>query len=109
MLRAAVTIGCVAAMVAAAIVAVRLRDTRRTPTQISDGEPFGERLATTVSRGGGMVLGACLAGVLTIGAGSRLMMRVLAATSSDDVQGRLTDAEEVIGEVSVGGSVFLII
>lgn len=56
-----------------------------------------------------MLLGALLAGVLTIGAGSRLMMRVMAATSSDDVQGRLTEADEIIGEVSVGGSVFLIV
>ena len=37
------------------------------------------------------------------------MMRVLAATSSDDVQGLRTEADEIVGEVSVGGSVFLIL
>ena len=56
-----------------------------------------------------MLVGASLAGVLTIGAGGRLMMRVLAATSSDDVQGLRTEADEIVGEVSVGGSVFLIV
>jgi hypothetical protein len=56
-----------------------------------------------------MLIGAIVAGVLTIGAGLRLMMRVLAATSADEVQGRLTEADEVIGEVSVGGSMFLVV
>jgi hypothetical protein len=109
MLKAGVTIGCAAAMVAAVVLAVRLRHTRRTPSPITGSEPFGERLAVTVGRTGGMLIGAYLAGVLTIGAGGRLMMRVLAATSSDGVQGLQTEADETIGEVSVGGSVFLIV
>jgi hypothetical protein len=109
MLKAGVTIGCAAGMVAAAVLAVRFRHTRRTPSPITGSEPFGERLAVTVSRTGGMLIGAYLAGVLTIGAGGRLMMRVLAATSSDGVQGLQTEADETIGEVSVGGSAFLIV
>ena len=109
MVKAGVTIGCAVAMVVAAVLAVRLRHTRRTPSPLSGREPFGERLAVTVSRAGGMLLGALLAGVLTIGAGGRLMMRVLAATSSDDVQGLQTEADEIVGEVSVGGSMFLIV
>jgi hypothetical protein len=108
MLKAGVTIGCAAAMIVAAVLAVQLRHTRRTPSPLSGSEPFGERFAVTVGRTGGMLFGASLAGVLTIGAGSRLMMRVLAATSSDDVQGLRTEADEIIGNVSVGGSVFLI-
>lgn len=107
MLKAGVTIGCAAAMVAAAVLTVRLRHTRREPSPLSGGEPLRERLAVTVSRAGGMLVGAYLAGVLTIGAGARLMMRVLAATSSDDVQGLQTEADETIGEVSIGGSLFL--
>jgi hypothetical protein len=109
MLRIGITVGCVAAMVAAAVMAIRLRDTRRTPSPLSGTEPFGERLAVTAGRAGGMLAGACLAGVLTIGAGIRLMMRVLAATSSDDVQGLRTEADEVVGRVSVDGSFFLIV
>jgi hypothetical protein len=109
MLKAGVTIGCAAAMVAAAALTIRLRHTRRTPSPLSGSEPFGERLAVTVSRAGGMLIGAYLTGVLTIGAGGRLMMRVLAVTSPDDVQGLRTEADEVIGEVSVGGTVFLVV
>lgn len=109
MLKAGVTIACAAAIVAAAVLAVRLRHTRRTPSPLSGREPFGERLAVTAGRAGGMLIGALLAGVLTLGAGSRLMMRVLAATSSDDVQGLRTEADEIVGEVSLGGSVFLIV
>ena len=56
-----------------------------------------------------MLVGAHLAGLLTVGAGGWLMMRVLAATSSDDVQGLRTEAEEIVGDVSVGGSMFLIV
>ena len=109
MLRAAITIGCAAAVVAACTLVVRLRHTRRTPSPLTGQEPFGERLAVTVGRTGGMLAGASLGGVLAIGAGSRLMMRVLAATSSDGVQGLRTDAGETIGDVTVGGSVFLIL
>lgn len=109
MLKAGVTIGCAAAMIVAVVLAVQLRHTRRTPSPLSGGEPFSERLAVTVGRSAGMLTGAILAGVLTIGAGGRLLMRIMAATSSDDVQGRLTEAEEIVGEVSVGGSVFLIV
>src|SRR5688500_16855394 len=109
MLKAAVTVGCVAAMVEAAVLAVRLRHTHRTPSPLSDSDPFGERLAVTVSRAGGMVAGAILAGVLSIGAGSRLMMRALAASSPDEVQGRLTEAEEVVGRVSLSGTAFLVL
>ena len=87
MLKAGITIGCAGAMVAAAVLAVGLRHTRRTPSPLSGSEPLRERLAVTVSRAGGMLIGAYLGGLLTIGAGGRLMMRVLAATSSDDVQG----------------------
>lgn len=109
MLKAGVTVGCAVAMVAALILIVRLRDTRRVPSPLTGTEPFGERLAVTVSRASGMLAGAMVAGVLTVGAGGRLLMRVLAATSSQDAQGRLTDAEEIVGEVSVDGSLFLIL
>lgn len=109
MLKTVVTLGCAAAIVAAVVLTVRLRDTRRTPSPLSGSEPFRDRLAVTVGRTGGMVFGAVVAGVFTVGAGGRLLMRILAATSPDRVQGRLTDAEEVVGEVSVSGSVFLVV
>lgn len=109
MLKAGITVGCAVAMVVAAALSVRLRGTRRSLSPLTGREPFAERLAVTAGRTGGMLAGALIAGLLTIGAGGRLMMRILAATSSDEVQGLQTAAEEVIDEVSVDGSVFLIV
>jgi tryptophan-rich sensory protein len=61
-----------------------------------------------VARIGAATLTAGLVGViLGFGLGSRLMMRTLAATSPD-ARGRLTDADEIVGEVSTGGTVFLV-
>jgi hypothetical protein len=44
------------------------------------------------------------AGVLVVGFGGRLVMRVLAATSGTTAQGRTTDAGEQVGEISLGGT-----
>lgn len=49
------------------------------------------------------------AGILLAGAGGRLAMRLLAATADDAAQGRLTEAEEVVGEISVGGTIGFIV
>ena len=103
------TVGCAAAVLTALTLVIRLRHTRRTPSQLTGREPFAERLAVTVGRAGGMLAGAYLGGILAIGAGGRLMMRVLASTSPDEVQGLRTDAEETIGDVTLDGSMFLIV
>ena len=82
-------------------------------------------IALVVQRGGGarederqmewpswvaVSLGAGLAaGVLAAGAGGRLMMRLLGATSSADVQGLPTEAGETIGEITVGGTLGFIV
>lgn len=110
MLKTGITIGCAASLVAAAVLAVRLRSTQRMPqSPLTGQEDFGERLAVTTGRVGGMLAGALLSGILTIGVGGRLLMRILASTSSDSLQGRRTEADAVIGKVSVDGSVFLIV
>lgn len=36
-------------------------------------------------------------------------MRLIAATSDESAQGRLTEAEAVVGEVTVGGTLFLVV
>jgi len=109
MLKAVVTIGSAVAMALAFALIVVLRDQRRTPTPLAGDEPLRERVAVTLGRTSGMVAGAGLAGVLTMGAGLRLMMRVLAVTSPQAAQGLRTEADEVVGDVSVGGSLFLIV
>ncbi len=46
-----------------------------------------------------------VAGLLVPGLGGRLLMRITAATSPPEAQGRLTEAGEVVGEITLGGTV----
>jgi hypothetical protein len=56
------------------------------------------------------MLGAgAVAGFLVAGLGGRLFMRLMAATSGDTAQGRLTEAEEVVGDITFDGTVGFII
>jgi len=48
-------------------------------------------------------------GLLVVGLGGRLVMRLLGATSGDDAQGRITDAGETVGEITFGGTLGFII
>ena len=49
------------------------------------------------------------AGLLVAGAGGRLIMRLLAATSDDAAQGRVTEADEIVGQITTSGTVDLLI
>lgn len=53
----------------------------------------------------GVVGAAVIAGILVVGLGGRLLMRVMAATSGGAAQGKLTEAGEVVGDITLGGSV----
>jgi hypothetical protein len=46
-----------------------------------------------------------VAGILAAGAGGRLVMRLLAVTAGTDAQGQLTEAEEIVGRISVDGTI----
>jgi hypothetical protein len=91
----------------AVFLVVRLRGTRQAGAH--DGPPPGtaSRAAWAAGRVAGTVAGALASGLLVFGLGSRFLMRVLAATSPDDVQGATTDADEVVGAVTLGGTVGL--
>ena len=100
---------CLAGVLAAVAMAWRWRDLERIDR--TNTEPFTGRagvrrvlraVAVTVDSG-------ILAGVLVLGLGGRLLMRILAATSDDAVQGRITDAEERVGEVTTGGTIGLVV
>lgn len=56
----------------------------------------------------GVTAGA-VSGLIMAGVGGRLAMRILAATASDDVQGRITEANEIVGEITLGGSLGFIV
>lgn len=49
------------------------------------------------------------AGVLMAGAGGRLAMRLLAATAPGSAQGRVTEADQVVGNITFGGTTGFII
>jgi hypothetical protein len=51
----------------------------------------------------GLAMAGPVAGLLAAGAGGRLVMRLLAVTSSD-ARGGITEAGETIGEITVGGT-----
>jgi hypothetical protein len=53
------------------------------------------------------LVGGFWAGALVTGPAMRLIMRLLAVTAGDDAQGRLTEADEVVGTVDAGGTVGL--
>jgi hypothetical protein len=49
------------------------------------------------------------AGLLAAGAGGRLVMRLLAVTAGVEAQGRITEAEEIVGRISVDGTLGFIV
>jgi hypothetical protein len=51
------------------------------------------------------IIAGVLAGVTVIGAGGRLAMRLLAVTAGDAAQGRTTEAEEVVGKITLDGTI----
>jgi hypothetical protein len=53
------------------------------------------------------LVGGFWAGALVTGPAVRLIMRLLAVTAGADAQGRLTEADEVVGTVDVSGTVAL--
>lgn len=95
---------CTVAVVAAVAVAWRGRRLptvapRPTPTSASSAAFDALRTLAVVLTAG------FIAGLLVVGLGGRLVMRVLAATSGAGAQGRTTDAGERVGEITFGGSV----
>lgn len=88
---------------------IRFRATERSEAPELSNLSNRERLLVVVARIAGSLTGALVAGLLTVGLGGRLMMRILAATSPVGSQGLITDADEVVGEVSTGGTVFFVL
>ena len=105
-----VTVVGAAAWVGAVVIILRLRETRRVKFAATpDGAPGSTRVVRATPRVVGTVAGGVTAGVLVLGLGGRLMMRILAATSPDGVQGQITDAEEVVGVVTLSGTLGLVL
>jgi hypothetical protein len=56
-----------------------------------------------------VLLGGVGAGLCVIGGGGRLAMRLLAVTAGDAAQGRITEADETVGEITVDGTIGFIV
>jgi hypothetical protein len=52
-------------------------------------------------------VGGFWAGALVTGPAVRLIMRLLAVTAGDDAQGRITEADEVVGRIELDGTIGL--
>ncbi len=84
--------------------------TRSTPIVVPDGARVRNVAFATAGWSISAVLAAgAVAGLTVAGLYGRLVMRIAAAVSEPEVQGRLTDAEEVVGEITLGGTVAFVI
>jgi hypothetical protein len=103
---------CVAALGLAAFFALRWGGLRVEPRPLlsADGPPSKREALFRYLRGIAIAtVGGVIAGPLVLGLGGRLAMRITAATSDDRVQGTLTEAEETVGEITLGGTLGLVI
>ena len=74
----------------------------------ADGR-WPSRLAGSIRALGPVCSAGIICGVLVAGLLGRVVMRVLAATSGDGAQGLVTDASEVVGEITLSGTIGFII
>lgn len=100
-----VVIVCVALFGLALLAAVRWRneDFVAPPPPAPDASHL-DRLRHHVWWVQAVLVTALASGLLVMGVGGRLAMRLLGATGGDEAQGRLTEADEVVGQVTVGGT-----
>lgn len=80
----------------------------RSPNPVDDDSGWRVRIHAASMTVGAAIAAGAVSGVLVLGLVGRLVMRILAATSSD-VQGRLTEAGESIGEITSGGTIAFLI
>lgn len=106
MTKIVVTIVCSLGVALATWLVVHNRNTTGERRATTGDEPVKARLVEGLRVASAAGAAGFVGGTLGFGLGGRLMMRVLAATSPD-AQGLFTDAEEIVGDVSVGGTVGL--
>lgn len=82
--------------------------TARDNTRVSSGGPFLD-IATQIRAIAVAAFAGALAGAVACGIGARLAMRVTALLASRADQGAVTDAEAIVGDVTVAGTIFLVL
>ena len=106
------TVVCVVALGLAALIALRWGglEVQPQPLVSADAPPSARSTLLRYLRATAIALvGGAIAGPLVLGFGGRLAMRITAGTSTDRVQGTLTEAEETVGEITFGGTAGLVI
>ena len=80
---------------------------RRLPLIATRRDRIGWRaaLSDATTTLGAVVCAGVISGLLVLGLGGRLVMRLLAATSGRSTQGRLTEAGERVGEITLDGTI----
>lgn len=96
---------CAAGFVAAVVVGIRWSGRAfRAPPPVDELTPqeFARRFAWYLALA---VTVGVLGGIATIGLGGRLAMRILAAVAPEASDGRITEADEVVGEIAIDGTI----
>ena len=96
---------CVALLVAGVAAAVRWGGLAFTAPDVDEELSVGETARRSVWYSALALTGGVMAGITVIGAGGRLAMRLLAVTAVADAQGRITEAQEIVGRITVDGTI----
>jgi hypothetical protein len=101
---------CGVGLVVAAVIAARWGSLRHDEAEPRDDAGTARAAILRVLRSLAIaVAGGGVAGVLVGGCGGRLLMRLLAATSGPAAQGLTTQADETVGEVTLSGTLGLMV
>ncbi len=109
-----IVVVCIVLLLAGGVIALRWGHLRLTPPWDPDPDPdpdlgWKERLPRVAWFAAVHFWAALGTGLLVVGPGGRLIMRLLAVTSGDGAQGKLTEAEEVVGDITVGGTIGFVV
>lgn len=100
---------CLVLLVLGAVLALRWGHLHFEPPRPAERVTFAEQARRGFWYLDILAIGGVVSGLLAAGAGGRLAMRLLAVTAGDSAQGRITEADEVVGEITVGGTLGFIV
>ena len=101
---------CVGFLVLGVVVAVRWGGQRfEGPPTKSESTSTGERALRALWYTDVHLVAALATGLLVVGPGGRLVMRLLAVTAGEAAQGRITEADQTVGRITVDGTLGFIV
>lgn len=100
---------CLVALLLGIVLALKWGHLHFEPPASAQRATFGEQAKRVVWYLDILMIGGVVSGLLAAGAGGRLAMRLLAVTAGDGAQGRITEADEVVGKITVGGTIGFVV